>query len=223
MIERDHLEKIQVTAKSYESSITTDIAVFGYLDGELKILLTKRKVGVLNKSWLLPGGAMNIEETLEDCANKVLKILTGLDKVHFEQVKVYSKINRHPIKRVLTVCFYALINPENHLIVLGDTVEGVKWFAIENLPSNIGFDHLQLIQDAIIFLKHNLNDRLIASELLQERFTLQELQNIHENILGTLLDRRNFRKRVLQLGIFENTGKKKKGIKGGPFLYKLTK
>jgi len=223
MTKSEYLEKIQVTNKSYECSITTDIAVFGYLDGELKILLTKRNVEALTRCWLLPGETMNLEETLEDCAIKVLKILTGLNKVHFDQVKIYSNLDRHPIKRVLTVCFYALINPENHLIVLGDSVKGVRWFAVEDLPYNIGFDHSKLIRDALEFLKNNLNDNLIAQELLQEKFTLQELQSIYENILGVRMDRRNFRKRILLQGIFKNTGEKKKGIKGGPFLYKLKK
>ncbi|MEM7485499.1 MAG: NUDIX domain-containing protein [Bacteroidota bacterium] len=221
MTQTEHLNKLQVTKNSFECSVTTDIAVFGYLDGELKIMLCKRQVGTSRKNWLLPGGALKKDETLEGSAIKVLNILTGIKDVYFEQVKVYSKLDRHPIKRVLTVCFYALVNPEKHPLVLGETVEGIKWFAIDQLPSSIGFDHRELIMDSILYLRNNIKTQLMAEELLPSKFTLQELQIVYENILGSKLDRRNFRKRMLQLDIFENTGQKKLGIKGGPYFYSL--
>lgn len=218
-MKQQELHNFQVTPNSFECSVTADIAVFGYLNNRLKILLTKRVVGGFTNHWMLPGGVMQEDETLEDCANKVLFSLTGFKEIHFEQVQAYAAIDRHPIKRVMTVSFYALVKPENHPLTLKSNVEEIAWFDIDDIPDKIGFDHGQIIQDAHLFLKNNLKDRLIVGKLLPEKFTLPELQNLYENILGLKLDKRNFRKRIFQMDILLNTGEKKSGIKGGPFLY----
>ncbi|KQC29541.1 NUDIX hydrolase [Flagellimonas eckloniae] len=219
-MKKKQLHNFQVRPDSFECSVTADIAVFGYLDNKLKILLTKRSVGGYTNHWMLPGGAMEKEETLEGCANKVLFSLTGFREIHFEQVKVYTSPDRHPLKRVITVSYYALVQPENHPLTLKSNVEEISWFDIDNIPEKMGFDHRQIIHDAHNFLKNNLKDRLIVGKLLPEKFTLPELQNLYENILGLQLDKRNFRKRIFQMDILLNTGEKKSGIKGGPFLYR---
>ncbi|MEO0571198.1 MAG: NUDIX domain-containing protein [Bacteroidota bacterium] len=219
MLEQGNLQNFQVRADSFECSVTTDIAVFGYVDGKLQILLTKRSVGNFTNHWMLPGGVMEIEETLEDCANKVLFALTGFKDIHFEQVRTYAEVNRHPLKRVITISFYALVKPENHPLRLRGNVEEIAWFDMDGIPKNLGFDHAQIIQDSHLFLKTNLKDRLIVGELLPKKFTLSEVQKLYENILGLKLDKRNFRKRIFQMDILENTGEKKEGVKGGPMLY----
>ncbi|MEO9511284.1 MAG: NUDIX domain-containing protein [Flavobacteriaceae bacterium] len=220
MRKQQPLYNFQVRSDSFECSVTADIAVFGYLDNKLKILLTKRSVGGYTNQWMLPGGVMQKDETLEGCANKVLFFLTGFREIHFEQVKAYAEIDRHPLKRVLTVSFYALVKPENHPLTLKNNVEEVAWFDMDAIPHTLGFDHGQIIHDAHNFLKTNLKDRLIVGKLLPEKFTLPELQNLYENILGLELDKRNFRKRIFQMDILVNTGEKKSGVKGGPFLYR---
>lgn len=214
------LEKIQIQKDSFEASITADVCLFGFIDGTLKILLLKREVGSLKDYWLLPGGAMNGTETVEDCANKVLRYLIGVEDVHMTQLKVYSAVNRHPLKRVLTVSFYALIQPENHPMEQKQNVTEIKWFSLDKLPKKIGFDHLEIIKDAYSSLKLNLKNSLIFGELLPVKFTLLELQTLYESILEEKLDRRNFRKKILQMDILENTGIVKKGVKGGPYLFK---
>ncbi|MEM9142281.1 MAG: NUDIX domain-containing protein [Bacteroidota bacterium] len=223
MDKHQNLTNFQIETNSYECSITTDIAVFGYVNQRLKILLTKRVVGGYTNHWMLPGGVMQAHETLKDSASKVLFALTGFADIHFEQVQAYSDIARHPIKRVITISFYALVKPENHPLTLQGTVEQIAWFDVDQIPQNIGFDHAQIIKDAHRFLKKNLKDRLIVGELLPEKFTLPELQNLYENILGLQLDKRNFRKRIFQMDILINTGQKKPGVKGGPMLYKYKK
>lgn len=214
-----NLYDFQVKVDSYECSITADIAVFGYVDKRLKILLTKRTVSHFKDHWLLPGGVMEAEESLSDCAKKVLLALTGVKDLHFEQVRVYAATDRHPVKRVITVSFYALVRPENHPLALGGNVEQIDWFDLDGLPKNLGFDHAQIIEDAHRFLKHNLKDRLILGELLPRTFTLTELQTLYEDILGIGLDKRNFRKRIFQMDLLTKTGKVKAGVKGGPMLY----
>ncbi|PIB27160.1 hypothetical protein BFP77_13970 [Maribacter sp. 4U21] len=203
--------------------MTADVALFGFNEGELKILLTKRSVGLKKNFWLLPGGIMEEEETLEQCATKVLLYLTGIKNVPMQQVKAYSKLKRHDVKRVVTVSFYALVQPKNHPIEQKVNVTETKWFNIKELPKKIGFDHKEIITDALKLLQYNLNHHMTFGQLLPETFTLNELQSLYEAVLNEQLDRRNFRKRISQLELLENTGIIKKGVKGGPFLYRILK
>lgn len=219
MVKQQILQDFQVRHDSFECSVTTDIAVFGYMDNQLKILLTKRSVGDYTGHWMLPGGVMEANETLEDCVNKVLFALTGFKNIHFEQVRTYAALDRHPVKRVITISFYALVKPENHPLALKRNVEEIAWHNMDAIPNKMGFDHAQIIGDAHQFLKNNLKDRLIVGELLPKKFTLPELQKLYENILGIKLDKRNFRKRIFQMDILKNTMEKKVGVKGGPMLY----
>ncbi|MDD7885454.1 NUDIX domain-containing protein [Flavivirga sp. 57AJ16] len=221
MTKQEKLHSIQVKPDSYECSVTADITVFGYVDGKLKILLIKKSFGHFENHWQVPGGIMEADETIEDCAEKVLFSLTGFRDIHFEQVKTYTALNRHPIKRVITVCFYALVKPENHPLTLRNSVTSIEWFDVDKRPEEIGYDHGKLISEAYSFVQNNLRHKLIVGELLPKEFTLQELQNLYEDILNVELDRRNFRKSIFQMDVLENTGKKKQGVKGGPFLYRL--
>ena len=223
MSKQKDLQNIQVRTDSFECSITADITVFGYVDNRLKVLLLKKTVGDFKNHWMVPGGVMESHETVEDCAAKVLFALTGFQNIHFEQVKTYSSLDRHPLKRVITVCYYALVKPENHPLTLRSDVQQIHWFDVDQLPDELGFDHEQLIKDAYLFVQNNLRDRLVVGELLPKQFTLPELQNLYEHILNVKLDKRNFRKKMFQMDILHNTGLKKAGIKGGPLLYEVKK
>ncbi|NMM47575.1 NUDIX hydrolase [Marinigracilibium pacificum] len=217
-------EFLQTTVKSsYESTITVDGAVFGFQDGELKLLLVKRALEPFKGSWMLPGGVMDEGQSLEEAINNVLFKLTGINDIHKEQVRCYSDVDRHPVKRVVTVSFYALIKPENHPVIPKNYVSEVKWFALDEIPQKLGFDHSIIWRDALELLKRNMQEKLLFGELLPAKFTLKELQDLYESILGETLDKRNFRKKITQLGLVKGTGKKKPGVKGGPELFKLKK
>lgn len=168
---------------------------------------------------MLPGGVMGEGVTLESAVNRVLEDLTGIRDIHQEQVATYSRVDRHPSKRVVTTCFYALVRPENHNVKPLGHVSDVDWFPVNNLP-DMGFDHSVLASDALIKLKDNFEHHLIVGELLPQLFTLKELQELYESILGVALDRRNFRKKILQQKVLVNTGAKKPG-KGGPELFRI--
>ncbi|XOV94629.1 MAG: NUDIX domain-containing protein [Bacteroidota bacterium] len=205
---------------SFECTITVDGAVFGFQQGQLKVLLVKRAIEPFKDYWMLPGGIMKADHSVEEAMNDVLFHLTGINNIHTEQVKVYSKINRHPVKRVVTVTFYALVKPENHPVIAKNYISDVKWFTMEEVP-DLGFDHNQILEDALMQLRHNLRDHLLVGELLPKKFTLKELQDLYESILGESLDRRNFRKKMMQLDLIQSTGEKKIGIKGGPELFTM--
>lgn len=210
-----------VSPQSFECTVTVDCSVFGFQDNELKVLLVKRSIEPFKDFWMLPGGIMGEEEALEESVNKVLFDLTGLDDaIHHQQVKCYSEVGRHPVKRSITVSFYALVKPENHPVIAGSHASQVDWFSLDDLPK-LGFDHDQLVADSLFSLRLNLKQNLIFGELLADRFTLKELQDLYESILDEKLDRRNFRKKIQQMDILLPTNETKKGVKGGPMLFKM--
>ncbi len=208
-----------VSVDSYECTIAVECSVFGFQENELKILLVKRSIEPFKNYWLLPGGAMMEGETLSQSVNRVLNDLTGIEKITHEQVACYSEVDRHPIKRVVSVSFYALVKPENYPVIPKSYISDVKWYGLDELPK-LGFDHDRLLHDGLEKLRGNLREHLVFGELLSDRFTLTELQELYESILNETLDRRNFRKKILQMNILEPTDEKKTGVKGGPVLYK---
>lgn len=208
-----------VSVDSYECTIAVECCVFGFQENELKILLVKRSIEPFKNYWLLPGGAMMRGETLSESVNRVLNDLTGIETITHEQVACYSEVDRHPIKRVVSVSFYALVKPENYPVIPKSYISDVKWYGLEELPK-LGFDHDRLLKDGLEKLRSNLREHLVFGELLSDRFTLTELQELYESILNETLDRRNFRKKILQMDILEPTDEKKTGVKGGPVLYK---
>lgn len=215
------ITNVSVTKDAFECTITVDCAVFGFQEGVLKLLLVQKLKEPFKGYWLLPGGIMKDGQTAEEAIDHVLLTLTGIKNVHQQQVRSYSEVHRHPLKRVVTICYYGLINPENHPIINQKHVNGVEWYRLDKLPE-LGFDHKRLVDDALKLLKSNVEERLILGELLPSKFTLKELQELYEALLDEKLDRRNFRKKILQKDLLVNTGEKKSGAKGGkPDLYKL--
>ncbi|MEQ9404315.1 MAG: NUDIX domain-containing protein [Cyclobacteriaceae bacterium] len=208
-----------VSLDSYECTIAVECCVFGFQDNKLKILLVKRSIEPFKDHWMLPGGAMGEGKTLSESVNDVLHNLTGIKKLSLEQVASYSEVNRHPVKRVVSVSFYALVKPENYPVIPKNYISDIKWYSLDELPS-LGFDHEKLVGDALEKLRDNLKEHLVFGELLPDRFTLTELQELYENILEEKFDRRNFRKKILQMNILEPTNEKKTGVKGGPVLYR---
>lgn len=215
------ITNVSVTKDAYECTITVDCAVFGFQEGVLKLLLVQKPQEPFKGYWLLPGGIMKEGQTAEEAIDHVLLTLTGLKNVHQEQVHCYTEVHRHPLKRVITICYYGLINPENHPIIKQKHMNGVEWYRLDELPE-LGFDHRRLVDDALRRLKSNVEERLILGELLPAKFTLKELQELYESLLDEKLDRRNFRKKILQKDLLINIGEKKVGAKGGrPDLYRL--
>lgn len=211
-----------VSLESYECTIAVECCVFGFQDNVLKILLVKRSIDPFKDHWVLPGGAMNEGKTLSESVSEVLNNLTGIHKISLEQVACYSNVERHPIKRVVSVSFYALVKPEDYPVIPKNYISDIKWFEISDIPK-LGFDHEQLLEDSLLKLRENLRQNLVFGELLPDLFTLTELQELYESILGEQLDRRNFRKKILQMGLLVATNEKKAGVKGGPTLYKKKK
>lgn len=219
-MEENEITNVSVSKNAYECTVTVDCAVFGFQEGILKLLLVQRLRNPFKGHWILPGGIIKEGQTAEEAVDNVLFNLTGIEQVSHEQVRTYSNVNRHPVKRVITICYYGLIKPENHPIIKKKHVNGVEWFGLDALPA-LGFDHEILKEQALQKLKSNVQERLILGELLPQKFTITELQKLYEAILNEKLDRRNFRKKMLQRNLIKCSGEKKTGVKGGPDLYFL--
>ena len=211
-----------VSIDSYECTIAVECCVFGFQENALKILLVKRSIDPFKDHWVLPGGAMSEGKTLDESVIEVLHNLTGIGQIPLEQVACYSQVERHPVKRVVSVSYYALVKPENYPVIPKNYISDIQWYDISAIPT-LGFDHAMLLEDGLAKLRQNLEENLVFGELLPDLFTLTELQELYEHILGVELDRRNFRKKILQMDLLEVTAQKKVGVKGGPTLYRKKK
>jgi 8-oxo-dGTP diphosphatase len=143
---------------------------------------------------------VNIETDLKDSAVMVLKNLTGIDSVFLEQFQTFGSVNRHPAGRVATVGYYALVESEKHNPVASSWAKQTKWFPIDDLP-DLAFDHQEIVEQGIITLKRRVRYRPVGFSLLPEKFTLAELQQLYEAILGYRFDKPNFRKRILSMNL----------------------
>jgi 8-oxo-dGTP diphosphatase len=179
-----------------------DCVIFGLDDEGLKVLLIKRSLEPFRGRWALPGGFVHTDETVDEAARRELREETGLQRVFLEQLYTFGDLNRDPRERVVTVAYYALINLHDHQLRAATDAENAAWFDVGDLP-RLAFDHDAIIQMALVRLKGKVRYCPIGFELLPRKFTLSQLQGLYETILERSLDKRNFRKKVLQLDVLE--------------------
>jgi len=195
--------------KQYENPLlTVDVVVFSVNDNKLKVLLAQRQSEPFRNMWSIPGGFMNVGETLDEAANRRLFDRTGVKQVYLEQLAAFGEPRRDPRARVLTVSYMALVA---HHRMQDDihTNEETRWFDIGSLPP-LAFDHRTIMDAAMVRLRERLEAAPIAYQFLPEKFTLTQLQRIYEVILGKKLDKRNFRKKMVsQDGLIELDGETK--------------
>jgi 8-oxo-dGTP diphosphatase len=199
-------------AYSYEyphPAVTTDIVIFTIRQDELKILLIKRALPPFQGMWALPGGFVNLEESLEEGARRELAEETGIRDVYLEQLYTFGDPDRDPRERVITVAYYALVPSDEIDIQAGSDAEGVSWFGMQELPE-LAFDHPTILDMAYERLRAKLDYSTIAFQFMPRTFTLSELQHVYEVILREPVDKRNFRKRMLSLDLIVDTGKDKR-------------
>ncbi len=193
------------TYKYPHPALTVDCVVFGF-DGEsLKLLLIERGLEPYKGMWALPGGFMRINETLERAAMRELREETGVTNVYLDQFHVFSTLNRDPRERVVTVAFIALVRTSEYQLIAGDDAANAQWFDENRLPP-LAFDHGEIILAARQYLRQAIKMRPIAFTLLNEEFTVTELQKVYEAINGVKYDRRNFQRKLMQADILEERG-----------------
>lgn len=189
------LEKKQTYTYEYpRPSVTTDCVIFGYDQGELKVLLIERSIEPFIGKWALPGGFVGEDETAEDCARRILSKEACLENIFMEQLFTFSRLDRDPRFRVISIAYYALVKLSDYDAKAGMDASNVNWFALSDVPE-LAFDHNIILEKALDRIKGKIKYQPLGFELLPEKFTLPDLRQLYEIILETNLDDRNFRKR----------------------------
>ncbi len=190
-------------------AVTTDIIIFTIRQDELKVLLIKRALPPHKGAWALPGGFIEMEESLEEGARRELQEETGVSAAYLEQLYTFGQPARDPRERVITVAYYALIPSDELEPKAASDAESVSWFGMKELP-DLAFDHQEILKMAHQRLTAKLEYSTIAFQFMPKNFTLSELQHVYEFVLRKPIDKRNFRKHILSLNLIKDTGKERK-------------
>ena len=194
------------------AALAVDCVVFGLSESDLKVLLIQRKIAPFQLAWALPGGFVRLEETLDAAARRELTEEAGVTDVYLEQLYTFGDLNRDPRERVVTVAYYALAKLSDHRIQAATDAMGVGWYSLDDLPK-LAFDHQHILDMARDRLRGKVRYAPIGFELLPPRFSLTQLQRLYEIILGTELDKRNFRKKILSLDLLVETDEVEQGVR----------
>ncbi|MBD0284381.1 MAG: NUDIX hydrolase, partial [Flavisolibacter sp.] len=200
--------------------VAVDCIIFGFDGQHLKLLLIKRGFAPEKDKWSLMGGFLQLNETLDEAANRVLKDLTGLQNVYMEQLHVFSEVTRDPEERTISVAYFALIDIHSYEHQLREDYHA-EWFSLTDKPRLI-FDHDEMVALAQKQLRYKAALHPILFELLPDRFTIPQLQNMYEGVYATAFDSRNFTRKLLSTGLLvRQNGKDKSSSRKGAFYYKL--
>lgn len=202
--------------------IAVDCIIFGF-DGEhLKLLLIKRGFQPEKGNWSVMGGFVQSNEGLEEAAGRILHQLTGLQGVYLEQLQTLGDPNRDPVERTVSVTYFALIDILQYEKQISADYHP-EWFPLNKIPQLI-FDHSTMVALARKQLRYKASLHPILFELLPEKFTMPQLQDLYEDVYDTTFDKRNFSRKVLSTGLLvKQKDKDKSGSKKGAFYYKLNK
>jgi len=202
--------------------VAIDCIIFGFDEGQLKLLILKRDFEPAKGDFSLIGGFVNIDESTDDAATRILNDLTGLSDIYMEQLQGFGDVERDPGERTVSFAYFALVkiqdidpqHVENH---------SAQWCPIEDLPPLI-FDHQLMVDKAMRRLRRRSGNQPLGFELLPRKFTLPQLQKLYESIFQTEFDNRNFRKKVLDMNILQKLDEKdKSSSKKGAFYYRFDK
>lgn len=183
--------------------ITVDTLAFAIAQGNLEVLLIKRKYEPFKSFWALPGGfVLETDYSLEDAATRELYEETNVSNVYLEQLYTFGDRDRDPRGRVVTVAYLALLRQEGLELRASTDASGVAWWPVNELPS-LAFDHEKIVSYGYQRLKYKIEYTPAAFKLLPQKFTLRDLQTVYEAILGKPVDNRNFRKKFLSSGILQ--------------------
>jgi ADP-ribose pyrophosphatase YjhB (NUDIX family) len=215
---------MKIYAHGTKHLVAVDCIIFGYdiVEKEIKLLLFKRLIEPAKGKWSLAGGFVEADESLDEAASRILRKITGLESVYLKQSYSYGETDRDPGGRVISVAYFALIAIRD--INKDLAVEnGVHWRSISKLPDLI-FDHPKMVKRSLTDLQNQVKVKPIGFELLPVKFTLVQLQDLYEAIYQRSIDKRNFRKKILSMGILEKMDEKEKETsKKGAYYFKFNK
>ena len=177
----------------FNIAISVDCVIFGYDDKDLKVLLIKSDLEEFSGLYSLLGDLIGTDEDLESASYRILKERTGMDDVYLEQVYTFGSLGRHPSGRVITTAYYSLVDIWHQKMKLSHNE--IHWHSVKGLKK-LAFDHQQILKTCLNRLRNQIMEMPLVFNLLQDKFSLRELQEVYEAILGVKLDRRNFRKKI---------------------------
>lgn len=181
-------------------SVTTDCVIFGFDGSRLKVLLIERGIEPYKGMWAFPGGFLNMEESAEEGALRELQEETGLTGAYIEQFHTFTDPKRDPRERVITIAYYALVRIQD--VKGGDDAAKAQWFALDEIP-HLAFDHDMILSMAQSRLRERIHFQPIGFELMPEKFTMKDLQELYEAILGVRFERSNFAKKMMHYELVE--------------------
>ncbi len=208
---------MEETAATYDPSryerpsVTVDVVIFTLHNRELHVLLVQRRRWPYEGYWALPGGFIEMNESLEESARRELEEETGVHDVYLEQLYTFGDPGRDPRTRVISVAYFALIRSDIHQLRVSDESTAVRWFAVRDLARPLAFDHDQILDYALSRLRSKLEYTTLAFQLLPEVFSILELKDIYEQILGEKLDKGNFYRKIREADVLEETGEIREG------------
>jgi len=191
--------------------ITIDCVFFGFNKESLEVLLVQHAQGESKGKWGLLGGWLQLDESADDAAQRILQELTGLENIYLEQLKAFTNPKRVPERRVVTIGYYTLVNREDYNIKASLRVIEAKWYKIKDIPELI-FDHNEILNFSLLQLRNRVRQAPIGFNLLPEKFTLLQLMHLYEEILGIELDKSNFRRKILHMKLLTALDEKQKDV-----------
>lgn len=195
--------------------LSVDAVVFGYEEGNISVLLIKRKYEPFKGKWAIPGGFVLNDESLEKAVERELHEETGIKINYLEQLYTFGKPNRDPRGRVVSVAYFGLLRPNAFKIFASTDAEQVQWFNINELPK-LSFDHKIILEAAIKRLQGKITYEPIGFELLDKKFPFSDLEKLYTTLLGRDIDRRNFRKKIVGLNVLDELDEKVSKGSGRP-------
>lgn len=196
------MSEAELPALADRLAVSVDLVVFSVRAHDLKVLLARRGAAPFRGRWALPGGFVRPPETLDDAARRRLPEVTDVPGAYLEQLYTFGAPRRDPRGRVISVAYFALLAGEAS--PRGAEDAEVRWHSVNNLPE-LAFDHAEILRYALRRLRYKLEYTSVGFELLPNEFTLTELQTAYEIVLGEKLDKRNFRRRILEADILAET------------------
>ncbi|RYJ39459.1 MULTISPECIES: NUDIX domain-containing protein [Flavobacterium] len=211
MIENVDDKTAHKNENSAMNAITIDCVIFGFDKGSLEVLLVQHAEGISKGKWGLPGGWIYKKESTDNAAHRLLNELTGLDNIYLEQLKAFGDPDRFPLRRVITIGYYALVKREDYNIKAGFTASDAQWYKINEIPDLI-YDHNEILDYSLKHLRNRVRQAPIGFNLLPEKFTLLQLMQLYEEILGIEMDKPNFRRKILHMKLLVALDEKQQDV-----------
>lgn len=190
---------ISSISDQHKVAISVDSVIMGYDEESLKVLLIECNTPPYEGKYSLLGELVNPNETLDEAVQRVLAYWTGRESLYLEEVKTFSSVDRHPLGRVITVAYYSLV--EIKKFTFDETHQKqLKWIDV-NEVKDLAFDHDLIFRECLEKLRQSLREKPIGFNLLPKKFSLNQLQNLYEVVLGLELDKRNFRRKINSLNL----------------------